>query len=169
MSTRRFTSGYFLGAAVSPGKSLMPSSHVAAYFHIVFSTKDRYRWIDPAWEKRLWSYMGGIIKGLVATLLQIGGDADHAHVLTSLKSKHRLDYFVRDIKADSSEWVHKEITRMFEWQKGYGAFSVSPTAVPAVRKYILNQKEHHHKVDFKSEYIDLLNRSGIEFDDRYLW
>lgn len=54
----------------------------------------------------------------------------------SLKSKHRLDYFLRDLKADSSEWVHKEITRLFDWQKGYGAFSVSPTAVNAVARYI---------------------------------
>ena len=103
--------------------------------------------------------------------LQIGGDEDHVHVhvLTSLKSKHRLDYFLRDLKADSSEWIHKEMTKMFEWQKGYGAFSVSPTAVPAVRDYILNQKEHHRKKDFQTEYIELLSKAGIEFEERFLW
>lgn len=127
------------------------------------------RWIKPDWESRLFSYMGGIIKGLDAVPLQIGGDEDHVHVLTSLRSKHRLDYFLRDLKADSSEWVHKEITKMFEWQKGYGAFSVSPTAVPAVRNYILNQKEHHQKLDFMTEYIELLEKSGIEFEERFLW
>jgi hypothetical protein len=58
---------------------------------------------------------------------------------------------------------------MFEWQKGYGAFSVSPTAVPSVRKYILNQKEHHQKIDFKSEYIDLLTKAELEFEERFLW
>lgn len=147
----------------------MPSSHIASYFHIVFSTKDRYRWIRPEWEDRLHAYMGGIIKGLDAMPLQIGGDEDHTHVLASLRSKHRLDYFLRDLKADSSTWVHREVTKMFEWQKGYGAFSVSPTAVPAVRNYILNQKEHHQKQDFKSEYIDLLSKAGIEFEERFLW
>lgn len=96
----------------------------------------------PEWEPRLHAYIAGIIKGLDAMPLQIGGDEDHVHVLTSLKSKHRLDYFLRDLKADASEQVHREMTKMFEWQKGYGAFSVSPTAVPAVRDYVLNQKEH---------------------------
>ncbi len=58
---------------------------------------------------------------------------------------------------------------MFEWQKGYGAFSVSPTAVDAVRSYIERQKEHHRRVDFKMEYVDLLNRAGVEFEERFLW
>lgn len=147
----------------------MPSSHIASYFHLVFSTKDRHRWIRPEWESRLYSYMGGVIKGLDAMPLQINGGEEHVHVLTSLRSKHRLDYFLRDLKADSSTWVHKEITKMFEWQKGYGAFSVSPTAVPAVRTYILNQKEHHQKKDFKTEYIDLLSKAGVEFEERFLW
>jgi REP element-mobilizing transposase RayT len=147
----------------------MPSSHVASYFHLVFSTKDRIRMINPEWESRLYSYMGGIIKGLDAMPLEIGGDEDHMHALVSLKSKHRLDYFVRDLKADSCVWIHREIKRMFEWQKGYGAFSVSPTAVSAVRQYIQRQKEHHIRVDFKSEYVDLLEKAGVEFEERFLW
>ena len=125
--------------------------------------------IDPEWESRLHSYMGGIIKGLDAVPLQIGGIEDHTHALVSLKSKHRLDYFLRDLKGDSSEWIHKEFTREFEWQKGYGAFSVSPTAIEAVRVYIVKQREHHTRVDFKNEYIDLLTRAGIDFEEKFLW
>jgi REP element-mobilizing transposase RayT len=147
----------------------MPSSHIASYFHLVFSTKDRHRWIHPEWEPRLHSYLGGIVKGLDAKPLKVGGIEDHVHLLVSLKSKHRLDYFLRDLKADSSEWVHKEITRLFDWQKGYGAFSVSPTAVDAVARYIENQKEHHRRADFKSEYVELLKKSGIDFEERFLW
>ncbi|HUR99817.1 MAG TPA: transposase [Pyrinomonadaceae bacterium] len=147
----------------------MPSSLVASYFHIVFSTKDRHRWIIPEWEPRLHSYLGGIIKGMDAIPLKINGIEDHIHSLVRLKSKHRLDYFLRDLKADSSEWVHKEITRIFEWQKGYAAFSVSPTAVPAVSRYIANQKKHHQRVDFKSEYVTLLEKSGVEFEEKFLW
>ena len=147
----------------------MPSSHIASYFHLVFSTKDRMRFIDAEWEPRLHSYLGGIVKGMEAVPMQIGGIEDHVHLLVSLKSKHRLDYFLRDLKADSSEWVHKEITRKFEWQKGYGAFSVSPTAIEAVRQYIKNQRQHHLKIDFKNEYIDLLKKANLEFDDEYLW
>src|SRR5215203_7485809 len=147
----------------------MPSSHIASYFHLVFSTKDRRRLILPEWESRLHAYMGGIVKGLDAMPLKIGGVEDHVHLLVSLKSKHRLDYFLRDLKADSSEWIHKEVARMFEWQKGYGAFSVSSTAVDAVGRYIENQREHHQRVDFKSEYVELVTRSGIEFEEKFLW
>ena len=147
----------------------MPSSHIASYFHLVFSTKDRYPWILPEWEPRLHSYMGGIVKGLDAMPLKIGGIEDHIHLLVSLKSKHRLDYFLRDLKADSSEWVHKEITRVFDWQKGYGAFSVSPSAIDAVGRYIENQKAHHRRIDFKSEYVGLLEKAGVAFEEKYLW
>ena len=113
--------------------------------------------------------MGGIIKGLDAIPINIGGMPDHAHILSGLRSKHRLDYFIRDLKGDSSEWIHKEITRNFEWQKGYGAFSVSPTALKEVSAYISNQKRHHAKVSFQDEYVDLLRRSGAEYDERLLW
>ena len=147
----------------------MPSSYIASYFHLVFSTKDRRRLISPEWESRLYSYLGGIVKGMGGVPLKIGGVEDHVHILVSLLSKHRLDYFLRDLKGDSSVWVHKEITKMFEWQKGYGAFSVSPTAVSAVSKYIENQRSHHQKVDFKIEFVELLEKAGIEFEKRFLW
>ena len=112
--------------------------------------------------------MGGMIKGMDAIPLSIGGMPDHTHILTGLRSKHRLDYFTRDLKGDSSEWVHKEVTRMFEWQKGYGAFSVSPTALDAVSSYIANQKAHHSKVSFREEYVDLLQKSGTAYDEKFL-
>jgi len=147
----------------------MPSSYIASYFHLVFSTKERRRLILPEWEPRLHSYLGGIVKGMDAMPLEINGMDDHAHLLVSLKSKHRLDYFLRDLKGESSVWIHREITRLFEWQKGYSAFSVSPTAVEDVKRYIANQKEHHRRVDFKTEYVDLLNKAGIEFEERFLW
>ncbi|HBE83021.1 MAG TPA: transposase, partial [Blastocatellia bacterium] len=76
---------------------------------------------------------------------------------------------LRDLKADSSEWVHREITKQFEWQKGYGAFSVSPSSIEPVRRYIKDQKQHHAKIDFKDEYVDMLKKADLEFDERYLW
>ena len=147
----------------------MPSSYIASYFHLVFSTKDRLKLILPEWEERLYAYMGGIVKGMDAVPLKINGMEDHSHLLVSLKSKHRLDYFLRDLKGESSLWIHKEITRMFEWQKGFSAFSVSPTAVDDVKRYIENQKEHHRRVDFRTEYLELLTKAGIEFDEKFLW
>ncbi len=147
----------------------MPSSHVCSNFHLVFSTKGRLPLIKSNWQERFHAYLGGIVKGLEAMPIAIGGISDHVHLLVSLKSKHRLDYFMRALKADSSGWVHNELTREFQWQKGYGAFSVSPTSIENVKKYILNQPEHHYGKSFKEEYIELLKASGIEYDDKYLW
>jgi len=147
----------------------MPSSHICLNVHIVFSTKDRLPQIKIDWRERLHAYLGGIVKGLEAVPLAIGGIYDHVHLLASLKSKHRLDYFLRELKAESSGWVHRELTKDFQWQTGYGAFSLSPTSIDGVKKYILNQAEHHRVKSFEEEYLELLETSGVEYDEKYLW
>lgn len=126
-------------------------------------------WIVDEWRGRLHAYLGGIVKGMEGVPLAVGGINDHVHLLVGLKPTHRLDYFLRDLKADSSQWIHQELTKMFEWQKGYGAFSVSPSSIEGVRKYVLNQEEHHRKKTFKDEYVEILEASGIEYDEQYLW
>ncbi len=136
---------------------------------MIFSTKDRLPFIKKDWQNRLHAYLGGTVKGLDAVPLSIGGISDHVHLLVSLKSKHRLDYFLRELKADSSGWVHKELTKSFQWQKGYAAFSVSPSAVNGVRNYVLNQTEHHLEKSFEQEYIEFLEAGGVEYDEKYLW
>ena len=100
--------------------------------------------------------------------LAIGGVEDHIHLLIGLRSKHRLDYFLRDLKADSSNWVQREFKKKFEWQRGYGAFTVSPLSLEGVKTYISNQEKHHEKKDFQAELIELLKASGIEYDEKYL-
>lgn len=147
----------------------MPSTHTSLHFHLIFSTKDRLPWIKDEWRERLHAYLGGIVKGMDGVPLAVGGIVDHVHLLVGLKPVHRLDYFLRDLKADSSLWVHQELTKVFEWQKGYGAFSVSPSNVEGVRKYVLNQEEHQRKKTFKEEYVEILVASGIEYDERFLW
>ncbi|CAN5864718.1 IS200/IS605 family transposase [soil metagenome] len=147
----------------------MPSTYISLHVHVIFSTKERLPLIIKDWRERLHSYLGGIVKGLEGVPLAIGGIDDHVHLLIGLKSKHRLDYFLRDLKADSSLWVHKELNKKFQWQKGYAAFSVSPLGIAGVKKYILNQEEHHKKKSFKEELIELLDASGVEYDERYLW
>lgn len=147
----------------------MPSTHTSLRFHIIFSTKGRLPLITQDWRDRLHPYLGGIVKGLEGIPLAIGGIEDHVHLLVGLRSKHRLDYFLRDLKADSSAWIHRELRKQFEWQKGYAAFTVSPSNVEGVKKYILNQEKHHLKKDFKEELIELFDASGIEYDEKYLW
>src|SRR6266568_6954826 len=148
----------------------VPSTHTSLHYHLVFSTKERVPLISTDWRGRLHAYLGGIVKGLEGVPLAIGGIEDHVHLLVGLKSSHRLDYFLRDLKADSSEWVHKEIHKlMFSWQKGYAAFSVSPSNIEGVKRYVLNQEEHHRRKTFQEEYVELLKASGVEYDERFLW
>jgi putative transposase len=148
----------------------MPSSHTSLHFHLIFSTKERMPLIANEWRNRLHAYLGGIVKGLEGVPLAVGGIEDHVHLLVGLKSSHRLDYFLRDLKADASEWVHREIgKRVFGWQKGYGAFSVSPSNIEGVKGYVLNQVKHHRRKTFQEEYIELLRASGLAYDERYLW
>lgn len=148
----------------------MPSTHTSLHCHLVFSTKERAPLISTEWRRNLHAYLGGIVKGMDGAPLAVGGIEDHVHLLVGLKSSHRLDYFLRDLKADSSQWVHQEIgSKKFGWQKGYGAFSVSPSNIEGVKRYVLNQGEHHRSQTFQAEYIQLLRASGIEYDEQYVW
>lgn len=147
----------------------MPSTHTNLHYHIVFSTKERLPLIKDEWRERLHAYLGGIVKNLEGVPLAIGGINNHVHLLVGLKSSHRLDYFVRDLKADSSKWIHTEIKEKFEWQKGYGAFTVSPLGIENVRQYVLNQEIHHRQKTFENEYVELLEKSNTPYDEEYLW
>ena len=147
----------------------MPSTHINLHYHLVFSTKDRQALIKEEWRKRLHAYLGGIVKNLEGVPLAVGGINNHVHLLVGLKSSHRLDYFVRDLKADSSLFVHQELKEIFAWQKGYGAFTVSPSALESVTKYIWNQEQHHRRKTFEDEYVELLETSKTPYDEKYLW
>ena len=100
----------------------------------------------------------------------IGGVSDHVHLLIGLRATHRLADVMRELKAVSSGWVHNNKIRMggFAWQEGYGAFTVSASQREAVRQYIEQQPEHHRTRTFREEYLELLRRSGVEFDEHYL-
>ncbi len=148
----------------------MPSTHLSLHFHLVFSTKNRIPMITADWRTNLHTYMGGIVRGINAVPLAIGGIEDHVHLLVGLRATHRLDYVLRDIKADSSGWVHTVVgQKKFEWQSGYLGITVSPSELETVKRYVLNQEEHHRKKTFQEEYLELLRLNGIEYDDRYLW
>lgn len=148
----------------------MPSSHTSLHAHLIFSTKERVPLIGRYWRDKLHAYLGGIVKGLEGVPLAIGGIEDHVHLLVGLKSSHRLDYFMRDLKADSSEWVHREIgEKKFGWQKGYAAISVSPSNLKGVGKYVQTQAAHHRRRTFQEELLEILKASGIDYDERFLW
>ncbi len=147
----------------------MSSTYVSLNYHIVFSTKDRLPLIADSWAARLHEYLGGTIKGLGGVSLQVGGIEDHVHLLVGMKATHCLSDVLRELKRTSSIWVHTEIgENRFAWQTGYSAFTVSPSACGGVRAYIKNQRDHHQQRTFREELVDLLQRAGIEYDDRYL-
>lgn len=149
--------------------SPMPHTYSNLIFHIVFSTKERRPLITDELRERLYEYIGGTIRGLDGTLIEIGGIADHVHILLAVKPTVRLSDFMRELKSCSSKWANEIARSRFEWQTGYGAFTVSMSQIEVVRKYIRNQARHHAKMSFEDEFKKLLDLSGIDFDEKYLW
>src|SRR5678815_3550568 len=135
----------------------MPATHLSLHYHLVFSTKERFPFITKDWRSTLHAYLGGIVKGIDAVPLAVGGVEDHVHLLIGLRATHRLDYVLRDIKADSSAWVHDVMgRRKFEWQAGYLGVTVSPSQIERVKNYVLNQEAHHRRQTFQEEYLEML-------------
>ena len=149
----------------------MSHSCVTNLMHCVFSTKERYPFVDSELELRLWPYIGGIARENKMKALTIGGTADHVHALLSLPATMSFAKAVQLIKGGSSKWIHDTFAKYkkFEWQEGYGAFSVSASQASRTIAYINNQKEHHHKRTFEDELIELLDKHGVEYDRRYVF
>jgi putative transposase len=148
----------------------MPQSLVKILVHIVFSTKERQRIITPEIEPQLYGYISGIISNNRGRMIIAGGAADHLHVLASIG---RIDIaeLVGDIKRDSSSWIKRQHGQFseFYWQRGYGAFSIGQSQVPAVSRYIRDQKEHHKEQSYKDEFRALCAKYEVEIDERYCW
>ncbi|MGA3345095.1 MAG: transposase [Terracidiphilus sp.] len=148
----------------------MSHTYCSSLFHCVFSTRERTRVIVPDLQERLWAYVGGIARENGMTALAAGGAEDHANILLSLPSSLTIAEGMQRIKSGSSRWLHESCGLTgFEWQKGYGAFSIGCSQVDATVAYIARQKEHHQKRDFQGEFLAILKQHGIEYDPRYVW
>ena len=149
----------------------MAGKHLCLLVHFVWSTAHREPRISPAWSDRLYGYIGGVVNNKNGKLIQAGGIEDHLHLLVSLPSTVTIAEIVNAMKANSSRWVHEKIDAQkdFAWQKGYGAFSVSKSGEQGVINYIRDQQAHHRQRDFKQEFLGLLQKHEIEYDERYLW
>src|SRR5437879_5090434 len=133
----------------------MPQSHAQIYLHIVFSTKQHRPFLqNPAVREEAHKYLGGTCNKLGCPVLRVGGVADHVHILCRLGRTIAVADLVKELKRDSSKWLKGKGPGLesFQWQNGYGAFSVSPTHVEALRRYIANQEEHHRTVSFQDEF-----------------
>ncbi|MFT5465530.1 MAG: putative transposase [Verrucomicrobiales bacterium] len=150
----------------------MPQSLSQIYVHIVFSTKDRYPFLqDPEIRGRLFAYLSGTCRNLDSPSIRIGGVSDHIHILCRQSKNHSMSDIVRELKRESSKWVKEQSPNLtkFYWQSGYGAFSISPGHVEALTKYISDQEEHHRKETFQDEFRRLCRKYGVELDERYVW
>lgn len=149
----------------------MPQSLVKNYIHITFSTKYRTPFIDTKIEEELFKYLGGICKDLECNPLIVGGYTDHIHILCLLSRKIALMNLIEELKSHSSKWVKDKWSHVpnFYWQKGYGAFSVNPAETDVVKRYIMNQKEHHDSRTFQDEYRAFLIKYDVEYDEKYVW
>ena len=148
----------------------MSDSYTNLLYHIVFSTKDRRPLINPAYEVRLYDYIGGTIRSCGGICLELNGTEDHIHLLAKLRATRAVSDVLRDLKANASGWMHEVFPSLknFSWQRGYGAFTVSHSNVESVRRYIARQKEHHQKVSFRDEFIQFLKANGVEYDERFI-
>jgi putative transposase len=149
----------------------MPHTCTNLLVHFIFSTKQRRLLINSELERDLHAYLGGIIRQIGGTALCVNGAADHVHVRTRIPASHSVADVARLIKTNSSRWVHERWPerRLFAWQAGYGAFSVSESGAEAVRNYISHQQEHHIKRSFQEEFREFLKKNKIVVDERYLW
>ena len=149
----------------------MANTYTSLLYHIVFSTKNRQPWLTLEIEGRVWAYIGGIARKHKMTALQVGGVEDHIHALVIAPPTIAPCQIAQVLKGESSKWIHDEfpLLRRFGWQDGYGAFTVSKSNIPEVIKYIQNQREHHRQKTFQEEYLDLLRKHEIEYEERFVW
>jgi REP element-mobilizing transposase RayT len=138
--------------------------------HVIFSTKDREPLITATIHDDLLAYIGGIVRELGGALRAANARPDHLHLLCSLPPSVATTDALRVVKTNSSRWLHHDRRIAgFDWQTGYGAFSVSHSLAPAVVRYIRDQEKHHQRVTFQEEFIAFLKKNGIAYDERYIW
>ncbi len=149
----------------------MPNTFTQIYIHIIFAVKNRNALIRTQWEDKLYQYITGIVKNKNQKMMQINGMPDHIHFLAGMKPDYCISDLVREIKKSTVDYIKEnKLTKFnFNWQSGFGAFSVSHSQIDKVVKYIINQKEHHKKKSFKEEYLDFLKKYNVEYDERYVF
>jgi REP element-mobilizing transposase RayT len=139
--------------------------------HVIFAVKGRQNLISNQWKNELYKYITGIISNKNQKLLCINGTGDHIHILIGLKPDIAVSDLVRDIKNNSTNFINSRnyIAEKFNSQTGFGAFSYSNSQIDSVVKYLINQESHHLKKTFREEYIEILGKFDIKYDEKYLF
>ena len=147
----------------------MANTYTRLLYHCVWSTKNREPLIRKDIESKIWAYLAGIAQQNKMHALRIGGIENHVHLLIEIPKTLAIAEAAKKLKGGSSAWINSEklTNTQFAWQDGYSAFTVSPSAIPDVVKYIANQREHHRHKTFEEEYRSFLEKHGVEFDEAY--
>jgi len=149
----------------------MADTYTQFYAHLIFSPKNRDALIKKAWKDNLEKYITGIVQNNGHKMLAIGCMPDHIHIFIGYNVNQLIPDLVEKIKTSSNAWIKENsLSRFkFDWQRGYGAFSHSRSQIDGVVKYILNQDMHHRKVSFREEYLKILRKNDIKYNDEYLF
>src|SRR5690554_5310124 len=149
----------------------MGDTFTQIYIQIIFAVRNRKASIHPNWEDELYKYITGIVQNKGQKMLSINGVPDHIHFLIGMRPNCNLSDLVREIKKASTKFITENgfTVSKFYWQEGFGAFSYSHSQLDQVIAYLRNQKEHHSKKSFQEEYIQLLEKFGIDYNHEYLF
>ena len=149
----------------------MANTYTQIFYHVVFAVKGRANLISPLWKSDLYKYISGIITNQRQKLYIVNGMPDHIHILVSCKPNMALSNLVKEIKEHSSKYINDKgfIQGKFNWQEGFGAFSVSFRNVEQVANYIKNQEKHQEVKSFKDEYLEFLKEQNIDFEEKYIF
>lgn len=147
----------------------MPQSLSRVVVHLVFSTKNRNPHLSDEIRAELFPYFTGVLRNSACTTVQIGGVADHVHLLFGLSRTLTIAQVTEKLKTSSAKWIKSKWPIDFAWQAGYGAFSIGVRETDQMVRYIQNQAEHHRTVSFQDELRQILREEGVEFDERYMW
>jgi len=149
----------------------MANTYTQLYIQFVFAVQNRRSLIRPEWEEELYKYITGIIQNKSHKMIAINGMPDHLHMFIGFQPVDHMSELIKVVKGESSKWIKERglIKRGFRWQEGYGAFSYSRSHIDRVYHYIQNQKQHHRKKTFRKEYIALLEKFNVDYDERYIF
>ena len=147
----------------------MPQSLSCVIVHLIFSTKDRFPFLDAAMAPRIYAYMATILRDMNSQAFRVGGTADHVHIACTLPRTICQGDLMKKVKITSSQWAKEQGKSKFSWQQGYGIFSVSKSHLDSVLQYIDDQEEHHRKKTFQEEFRAFLDKYHVAYDEQYVW
>jgi putative transposase len=149
----------------------MANTYTQIYIHVVFAVEGRQSLIKPEHNDELQKYITGIITAQKHKMIAINNMPDHLHLLVGVRPDAPLSELIRDVKASSSKFINEKhwVAGRFSWQEGFGAFSHSRSQLGTVIRYIENQPKRHARKSFRDEYLELLEKFGVEFDQRYIF